>query len=355
MSVSPPGDISAPERYSPLAELIKTRLREFFREPGMVFWVFALPVLMAVGLGLAFHTREPELPRIAIVNQGPMGLSQALTTATNLNATLTNEAEARRGLRRAKFDLVVDLGGALPVLTRDPAQARSALAQIRTEDALQRAAGRQDTLQFKVKSVLAPGNRYMDFLLPGLIGLNVMGSSLWSVGFNLVVARKRKLLRRYAVTPMLRWQFLTSYFCARSVFLIAEMSVLLVVGALFFGTILQGSLLAFALLAAAGAASFASISLFVGSRLDNTEVANGWVSAVQLPMWILSGVFFSYERFPEWLHGPIQLLPLTALNDALRAIFNEGAGLLAVGPQLAVLLAWGAAGFIFALKRFRWG
>ena len=355
MSLPSTDSTSPPERYSPLAELVKTRLREFFREPGMVFWVFGLPVLMAVGLGLAFHTREPELPRIAVINHGPVELSQALISASALTATVTNESDARRGLRRAKYDLVVELGGTHPVLSLDPAQERSALAQVRAEHALQRAAGREDKLQFTVNTVLAPGNRYMDFLLPGLIGLNVMGSSMWSVGFNLVVARKRKLLRRYAVTPMLRWQFLMSYFCARSVFLVAEMSILLIVGALLFGTVVQGSLFAFAVLATCGAASFASISLFVGSRLDNTEVANGWVSAVQLPMWILSGVFFSYERFPEWLHGPIQLLPLTALNDGLRAIFNEGAGLLAVGPQLAVLLIWGAAGFAFALKRFRWG
>jgi len=181
-----------------------------------------------------------------------------------------------------------------------------------------------------------------------------MGSSMWGIGFNLVLARKRRLLRRYAVTPMHRSHFLLAYFFSRSIFLLLELLMLMGFGKLIFGITLQGNPLSVGVLAFVGAASFAGISLIVGARLDNTEVANGWMNFIMLPMWILSGSFFSYERFPEWLQLPIRILPLTAINDALRAVYNEGATLLNVGFELGVLVAWGVVGFAVALKTFRW-
>ena len=219
---------------------------------------------------------------------------------------------------------------------------------------LQRGAGRRDTLRVAEQTVSEVGSRYVDFLLPGLIGLNLMGSSMWGIGFNLVLARKRRLLRRYAVTPMHRSHFLLAYFCSRSIFLALELTLLVGFGKLFFGTHIRGNPLDIAVLGIAGAASFAGISLVVGARLDNTEVANGWMNFVMLPMWILSGSFFSYERFPEWLRLPIRLLPLTAVNDALRAVYNDGASLIGVGSELGVLVVWGVVGFGIALKTFRW-
>jgi ABC-2 type transport system permease protein len=221
-------------------------------------------------------------------------------------------------------------------------------------DVLQRAAGRRDALELQEREVTQRGSRYIDFLLPGLLGLNLMGSSMWGIGYNLVMARKRRLLRRYAVTPMRRSHFLLSHFFARSIFLALEVMLLVAFGRLVFGTVVQGNLLTLLATAALGGASFAAIGLIIGSRLDNTEVANGWMNFVQLPMWILSGSFFSYERFPEALHLPIQLLPLTALNDALRAIYNDGAPLAACSFQLSVLAAWGVVGFAVALRTFRW-
>ncbi|HSC86045.1 MAG TPA: ABC transporter permease, partial [Polyangiaceae bacterium] len=182
----------------------------------------------------------------------------------------------------------------------------------------------------------------------------LMGSSMWGVGYNLVVARKRKLLRRYAVTPMRRSHFLLSYFISRSLFLVLELGALLLFGSLVFGCKMQGSLASFLLLGFWGAAAFAGISLLIGARVENTESANGWMNLLQLPMWVLSGTFFSYERFPEFLHLPIQMLPLTALCDALRAIYNDGAGLPTLGFPLLVLSVWGGAGYLLALRSFKW-
>lgn len=341
---------------SPLGELIKARIREFLREPGYVFWVFGFPLLMAIGLGLAFRSKAPEPPRIAVTDTVAPETRRALTSSKRLSVERLARADAERALARTKVDLVVDQPDPeKPVVLRlDSAQEKSLLARAITEDVLQRAAGRRDLVEVTEQQVSEKGSRYVDFLVPGLIGLNLMGSSMWGIGFNLVLARKRKLLRRYAVTPMRRGHFLLSYFFSRSMFLVMELVVLIGFGKLIFGTQIQGSFPALIVASVLGAAAFAAIGFLIGARLTSTEVAGGWMNFVQLPMWLLSGSFFSYERFPEWLQLPIKLLPLTAANDALRRIYNEAATLSNIGFELAVLAAWSVVGFAVALKVFRW-
>jgi ABC-2 type transport system permease protein len=341
---------------NPLKELIKSRIREFLREPGYVFWVFGFPLLMAIGLGLAFRSKAPEPPRIAVTDAVAPETAQTLTRSTRLHTERLTRSEAERQLARTKVDLVVDqpVPNARLVFKLDTAQEKSLLARAITEDVLQRAAGRGDALQIDERRVSDKGSRYVDFLLPGLIGLNLMGSSMWGIGFNLVLARKRKLLRRYAVTPMRRSHFLLSYFFSRSMFLVMELAVLIGFGRLVFGTQIQGSVAGLLVASTLGAAAFAAIGFLIGARLSSTEVAGGWMNFVQLPMWLLSGSFFSYERFPPWLQLPIRFLPLTAVNDALRRIYNEAGGLSSIGFELAVLTAWALLGFGIAIKAFRW-
>ncbi len=341
-------------RLNPQIELIKMRLREFVREPGVLFWVFAFPLLMAFGLGIAFRSKPPERPRVAVVAAQPTHLSQSLLSSQRVLAELKDEANARRDLARAKTDVIVRFDAPGPTYIFDSTQEKGPAARLLVDDILERAAGRRDPIASKEITSSEPGSRYIDFLLPGLIGMNLMGTSMWGVGYNLVVARKRRLLRRFAVTPMRRPQFLLSYFFARSLFLVLEIGILLLFGKLAFGTVIRGNILSLFVLSFIGAASFAGISLLIGARVENTESANGWMNLVQLPMWVLSGAFFSYERFPSWILWPIRALPLTALNDALRAIFNDGTSIVATWPQLLVLGVWGGAGYLIALKTFRW-
>lgn len=338
----------------PLVELTKTRLREFIREPGAVFWVFGFPVLMAIGLGLAFRNRPPDLPRVAVVAEQPRAGARALLDSPRLEARTMSLVEARRALATAKVDLLVRWEGATPVFRFDPTASGAPTARLVAHDVLEKAGGRRDRLAIREITHVEQGARYIDFLLPGLIGLNLMGSSMWGVGYNLVVARKRRLLRRYAVTPMNRGHFLLSYFFSRVLFLVFELIALVSFGSLVFDVSVQGSYVSLASLSLLGGASFAGISLLIGARIDNTESANGWMNFVQLPMWILSGALFSYDRYPDWLHGPIRALPLTALVDGLRAIFNDGATLLDCWSQIVVLSAWGALGFVVSLRTFRW-
>ncbi len=343
-----------PRNPTALVELTKARLREFFREKGVLFWVFFFPLLMAFGLGIAFRSKPAELPRVAVVGAADNPVVMTLVQSRQLLTTLRDVSDADRDLARAKVDLIAQCATNGVTFVFDGSQDKSAWARAVTNNVLQQAAGRKDPVSTQDRIVSELGSRYIDYLIPGLIGMNLMGTSMWGVGYNLVMARKRKLLRRYAVTPMRRSHFLLSYFFSRSLFLVLEVGILVLFGRWFFGTLVQGSLLVLAIVAFCGAASFGGISLLIGARIDNTESANGWMNLVQLPMWVLSGTFFSYERFPAYLHTPIRCLPLTALTDGLRAVYNQGAGLTQLSFELGILAVWGLLGFAIALRWFRW-
>jgi ABC-type multidrug transport system permease subunit len=339
---------------NPLVELTKARVREFVREKGILFWVFAFPLLMAIGLGVAFRDKPAEPPRVAVVGGKKVPELQALLRSKEVRAERMSKAEAARALKRTKVDLIVEWSRGRPVLRYDSMATGAPLARAVTTNVLERAAGRRDLMNVTAKPEKRPGARYVDFLIPGLIAMNLMGTSMWGVGYNLVLARKRRLLRRYAVTPMRRSHFLLSYFVSRSLFLVVELTVLIAFGWLTFGTRVQGSLLLVPVVALLGASAFAAISLIIGARVDNTESANGWMNFVQLPMWVLSGAFFSYERFPEVLHEPIRLLPLTALCDALRVVYAGEASLRSLGHEVVVLVDWSVLGYLIAARTFRW-
>ncbi len=348
-------------RLSPLWQLTRARLLAFFREPAAVFWVFVFPILLAVPLGLAFRNRPPERGRVAIVDEGAAAarLHRDLASAGGFVPSLLSAGEAAEALRTGRVDLVVrdeEGGDGRPRLRYryDPTRAQSRAARLEADAVLQAALGRADPAAVEEELVTEPGARYIDFLLPGLIGLNLMGSSMWGIGFALVMSRSRKMLKRLAATPMRRSHYLLATISSRLFFLALEVPALIAFGAFFFGVQARGSYATLAGVCLVGAAAFTGIALLVAARPTSVEVAQGWMNFVMLPMWLLSGSFFPYTRFPEWLQAPVRLLPLTALNDGLRAVMNEGASLVAVGPELAVLAGWGIASFAVALRTFRW-
>lgn len=341
------------DRDSPLLELTKARLREFYREPGAVFWVFGFPIVMVVALGLAFRDQKLEKPRVSVATDVRAWVAEALRE-DGFTPLRHPPTEGLEQLRRGRVDLLVDAVDGAPRFRFDAARVEGQLARAEVGDALQRARGRTDPIAIEERPVTEPGSRYVDFLLPGMIGLNLMGASMWGIGYNVIVQRKRRLLRRFAASPMRRTHFLLSYGLSRLVFLVVEVAALLVFGALAFGVEVQGSYLSMAVVSLVGSMSFAALSLLVAARIESLEAANGWLNFIMLPMWLLSGSFFSYERFPEFLHPFIQALPLTALNDALRTISTEGASLASTWRELLVLVAWGAVSFVLGLRYFRW-
>lgn len=337
-----------------LYQLTLTRLRLFFREPAAIFWAFGFPLLLTVALGIAFRNRPPEPVRVAVLaGPGAEALVADLQRSPEIVAAVMGEDAAAVALRAGKVALIVD--GAGPLAYRfDAARPESRLARALVDAALQRAAGRADPLPVTEIIVAEPGSRYVDFLLPGLIGLNIMSNGMWGIGFVIVEERTKKLLKRMLATPMRRREFLLSFILMRMVFLLVELPVLLLFGWLTFSVTVHGSWLLLLAVALFGALAFAGIGLLVGSRAQNIHTVSGLMNLVILPMFVCSGVFFSSANFPDAAQPFIRALPLTALNDALRAVMNEGAGLAAVAPQLAVLAVIAVVSFAVALKIFRW-
>ncbi|MDH4043923.1 MAG: ABC transporter permease, partial [Gemmatimonadota bacterium] len=198
------------------------------------------------------------------------------------------------------------------------------------------------------------GARYIDFLIPGLLGLNIMGTGMWGIGFGIVRVRQGKLLRRLHASPMRRSDFLLAQALARLVFLVLEVGVMLAFGALAFEVPIRGSLVLLSTVVLVGALAFSGLGLLVASRAQTIEGVSGLMNFVMVPMWVVSGVFFSWSHFPDAIHPVIRALPLTALNDGLRAVLLDGAGVGAVAGFLGIMMAWAVAAFLLAVKLFRW-
>src|SRR5258706_402258 len=341
-------------RDHPLVQLTLARMREFYREPEAIFWVFGFPIVLAFALGIAFRNRGPGELRVAVLRgAGDSAMAAARARAPGLTAALLDSGEARLRLRSGRVALLVVPGD--PVVYRyDSTRTESRLAGLEADEVVQRARGRADPARVADQRVTEPGSRYIDFLIPGLLGMNLMGSGLWGVGFSVVEARTKKLLKRFMATPMRRSHYLLSFILSRLVFLFLEVAALVGFGWWVFHVGVRGSFAAVAFITVLGALSFAGLGMLVASRAKTIEGVSGLMNLVMLPMWILSGTFFSYARFPDAMIPFVKALPLTALNDALRAVMIDGAAITGLGMPLAIVAAWGAASFVIALKIFRW-
>jgi ABC-2 type transport system permease protein len=345
-------------RWAGYRALLGARMKELWREPEVIFWVFVFPLLLALGLGIAFRNKPPEVTAIAVVNnshaQQVVDLLQHSPSKGAIHADVLDESVALDRFRLGQYSLVVTEDDSGMHYRYDPARPESVLARSQVDDALQTAAGRSSPLKAEATQSSEPGARYIDFLIPGLLGMNLMNSGMWGVGFAVVDMRQRKLLKRFIASPMRRTDFLLALGSSRLVLMLIEVGLLLGFGVLVFHMKVEGSLLAILLVAALGAVSFGGVGLLTASRAQKIESVSGLINLVMMPMWIFSGVFFSYERFPQMIQPAIKALPLTALNDALRAIILQGAGLSSQWIPLAILAAWGGVSFVLALKWFRW-
>jgi len=344
-----------PSTFLPaLRELTLSRVREFLREPEAVFWVFGFPVIMTLALGIAFRSRTDDPVRVAVeAGEGAAALRASLQSAGGFIVSDVPDAGVERALRDGLVQVVV-APGVPPTYRFDPARAESQVARLAVDRALQRAAGRADAFTPREDAVRAAGSRYIDWLVPGLLGMNIMSTGLWSTSFAIVTARTRKLLKRFAATPMPRSAYLLAILFARLVFLAAEGTVLIGFAYWAFGVDVHGGLATLAVVSLAGALTFGGIALLVASRAKTVEGVSGLLNLVMLPMWVFSGVFFASSNFPDVMQPFVQALPLTALNDALRGVMNDGQGLTALWRELALLGAWGGLSFAAALKLFRW-
>ncbi len=365
-------------RWSAYRHLLWVRILELKREPEVVFWVFVFPLLLAAGLGIAFRNKPADIPSVVVIDNAgaqktlamlqsaPGQISSEASTPIKstsdknakksaIRATILERDAALRAFHFGKYDLAIESNpdGSYTYYC-DPARPESVLSRAEIDAQLQSAAGRKDVLSTSAQSSSEPGSRYIDFLIPGLLGMNLMNSGMWGVGFALVEMRQRKLLKRFVATPMRRSDFLLALLSSRLVLMVIEVGLLLGFGVLVFHMPVQGSILSVVLLGSSGAVAFGGVGLLTACRAQKIESVSGLINLVMMPMWIFSGVFFSYQRFPAIAQPFIKALPLTALNDALRATILEGATLGSQSERLLVLAVWGGVSFLLALRWFRW-
>ena len=339
-----------------IVQLTLTRFREFLREPEAVFWSFVFPLLLATGLGIAFKNRPADVLPVGVLasRDGTVPLAPDAAKAAGLSVKMLDSAAATEALRTGAIALLaVPVTGGMEY-RYDPTRPEARSARLIMDQLVQRQAGRRDPVPVRDLTVSERGSRYIDFFLPGLLGMNLMGSGIWGLGFSIVTARNKKLLKRLVATPMSRAQFLLSYLLSRLFFLIVEVAVLIGFGVLAFGVPVRGSIVTLAIVCLASALAFSAIGLLISSRAQTTEGVSGLMNLVMLPMWVFSGVFFSSANFPAAFQPFIRVLPLTAVNDALRATMLRGAGLGAIAPELAIIIGWMVLSAALALRIFRW-
>jgi ABC-type multidrug transport system permease subunit len=336
---------------SSLYQLTMARFRLFMREPEAIFWIFIFPILLAVGLGIAFRNRPPDvLPVAATTTQ----LTQTLNAEKGLHATMMDEASGAHALATGDILLLAIQKLNCVAYQFDDTNPDARTARLVADRAIQTAAGQREVVPVDNRLVHDKGARYIDFVVPGLLGMNLMGSAIWGLGFAIVDARQKNLLKRLIASPMPRWQYLVSFLLSRIVLLVFEVVAFLGFARLVFGVPFRGSMWELALLCVLTSWSFSALGLLVASRARTTEGVSGLMNLVMLPMWILSGVFFSASRFPVIIQPFVRVLPLTAAIDAIRGNMLQGTTLAHLVAPVVILLAWMIVPFAVSLRIFQW-
>lgn len=334
-----------------LVQLTFSRFRLFFREPDAIFWIFVFPILLALGLGIAFRNQPPEVTKIGVVGTK---LAASLRAGKNLSISVMDRDSGELALRTGRIQLLA-ISTANGVIYRyDNTNPDARTARLLTDHALQRSSGRPDPVRTQDNLVREPGSRYIDFVVPGLLGMNLMGSSIWGLGLAIVDFRQKKLLKRLVASPMRRWEYLASFVLSRLVILPFEVIIFLGFSMLVFGVPLRGAWWQLAILCVIASLCFNALGLLTACRAKTIEAVSGLMNLVMLPMWILSGIFFSADRFPAVVQPIIRALPLTAVIDAFRANMLQGSSFASLHRELAVIIAWFVVPFFLALRLFRW-
>jgi ABC-2 type transport system permease protein len=336
---------------SSLYQLTMVRFRLFLREPEAIFWIFVFPILLAIGLGIAFRNRPADVLQVGATNPQ---LTQALAADKGLTAATMDEAAGTHALATGGILLLAIQRPAGVAYKYDDTNPDARTARLVADRAIQTAAGRHEAVHAENDLVHETGARYIDFVVPGLLGMNLMGSAMWGMGFSIVDSRQKKLLKRLVASPMPKWEYLFSFLLSRLAMLVIEVVAFLGFARLVFGVPFRGSVIELGFLCVMTSLVFSALGLLVASRAKTMEAVSGLMNLVMLPMWILSGVFFSASRFPALIQPVVRALPLTAAIDAMRGNMLQGMNLGQMMVQVATLLAWFVVPFAVSLRIFRW-
>lgn len=370
-------------RNNQLIQLIYTQVMATIREPGVLFWGIVFPILMSLGLGIAFTQKTDLIRNVAVAGKFEAGsmkseIGEFLRDHTQVNhmrngevvhtVTLKNEKlgntifnfrilewnDAIVELKRGTLNVIMDERNDTIRYHFDPLNPDAQLIYLKLTDLMNNHEELLPEDPADIEPLTLKGTRYVDFLIPGLIALGVISSCMWGISYGIIEKRAKKLLRRMVATPMKKSYFLMSLMTVRVGMNFVESGLLVLFTYFAFGITIQGDPTALVAIFIAGNIAFTGIAVFISSHTSNTEIGNGLINAVTMPMMVLSGIFFSYHNFPDWSTGFIRALPLTMLADGIRAVFNEGAGWMQVGIPTAILTGIGALFFGAGLKIFKW-
>ncbi len=362
-----------------LLELILIHVKEIIREPGVIFWGVGFPVLISWGLGIAF-TRSPETRKdIAMVNTlEDSRLMEFVNANTSEDWTLDSlksfnlvfedevfgkntfrfiplsEENALKGMKRGKYQVILESTKDSIMYRMDPANPDARLLQLQLSEIFDKEDSVIQLTNARILPVDLQGTRYVDFLIPGLMGMTVMMACMWGISYTIIERRKGNMLRRMVATPMKKHNLLVAHMTARLTITFLETLILVLFARFYFDMQIQGSLIALFLVFLAGNIAFTGIAVLFSSRTSKTEIGNALINLVTMPMLILSGIFFSYQNFPEWTIPFIEKLPLTMMADSFRSIFNEGAGITDVLPDVLILGIGGSITLFAGIKVFKW-
>jgi ABC-2 type transport system permease protein len=375
-------------RYKQMWQLIVANFKEIFREPAVLFWGIIFPILMSVGLGLAFTKKQDVTRKVAIIKNDTSDntiidstdilefffyKNTTIIPATANNAqsysyTLKNDKlgnttfifseinwqESMVWLKRGLVSIVLEEKSGKISYHFDPTNADAKISYMQLSDIFGKKDNNTKINEEEIKPLTLAGTRYIDFLIPGLIAMGIMMSAMWGLSYTVIERRSKKLLRRMVATPMKKSHFLIALIAVRVTMNFVEASLLFLFAYFAFGIIIQGSIPALIVVLIAGNIAFAGLAIFASCNTSKTEIGNGLINVVVMPMMILSGVFFSYHNFPEWSIPVIQKLPLTMLADAMRSIFIEGGGFAEIAIPSLILFTTGVFFFGLGLKLFKW-
>jgi ABC-2 type transport system permease protein len=374
-------------RLKQLWYLILAHFHELIREPGVLLWGVVFPILMSLGLGLAFTKKADVLRKVAVIipdnrkQADSSAIFMFLKNMCDINTYSETDKDDYRWrfeikdkklgnteflfyelewdkaivlLKRGTLNLILKSNNDSTEYHFDPVNSVAELTYLKLSPYIGSGQVRPAGATDEIKPLTLAGTRYIDFLIPGIITLGVMMSSMWGISYGIIEKRSKKLLRRLVATPMKKSHFLIALITVRVGMNFIEALIMVLFATLVFNMTIQGSIPAIIILFLAGNIAFTGLAVLVSSHTSNTEVGNGLINFIVTPMMVLSGIFFSYSNFPEWSIPVIKVFPLTMLTDAMRSIFNEGAGFQEIAIPAVILTTVGVIFFAAGLKIFKW-
>lgn len=343
------------------AAMFKARTMEFVRDRGSLIWNIVFPVLLVFGFAFAIDGSKDRLFKVGLIDAPPAAqvAADARTGAAGLPAVLADEqvqlinydaketprAVVLKRLAQHQIEMAVDLAGKRFWINPESPKSRL-LQRLAVADG-----GGAD---FAVESVSGQAVRYVDWLVPGAIGMNMLFSCLFGVGYVIVRYRKNGVLKRLKATPVSALGFVAAQGASRFVIVLAT-AVLVYAGTnLFLRFAMSGSYLLLLLVTALAIVSMIALGLVFAARFKNEELANGLMNLLTFPMIIFSGVFFSLEGAPDFVQKAAQIFPLSHFTSAARQIMLDGAGLAAVAPDIAFLGVFSLAAVALSAWLFKW-